>query len=218
MTPPELPVGEYAAVSVVDDGVGMTADTLAKASEPFFTTKGVGMGSGLGLSMVQGFAAQSGGTVRLISAVGAGTRAEIWLPRAEANLPEITAPLPSLLPAATARILLCDDDGDARAAIAAILRAEGHAVREAANGPEALEILDGGQEVDILVTDYAMPGMNGAELSAEVTKRRQTVRTLLISGHPAAFRDEERTLPVLAKPFTPATLAARIAEIQGGAG
>lgn len=213
-TPPGLPPDHYAVVSVVDEGTGMDEETLANAFEPFFTTKAVGAGSGLGLSMVQGFAAQSGGTVLLASKLGEGTRAEIWLPLADATPSEVAAPASPVPVTAQARILLCDDDADARGAVAEILRGDGHAVREVGAAADALDLLAGGEEVDILITDYAMPGMNGADLLAEARRHRPRLRTLLISGHPAALRDEDRRATILAKPFTPAGLAGRIAELQ----
>jgi signal transduction histidine kinase len=214
-SPPGLERGQYAVVAVTDTGIGMNEETLAKAFEPFFTTKPVGLGSGLGLSMVQGFVEQSGGTVHLSSRVGEGTRAEIWLPCASEDavlLPRDELPSSR---ATQAHILLCDDDADARAAVAEMLRSDGHAVTETDGASAALAAIEKDEAVDILITDYAMPAMNGAELVAEATRRRPGLKTLLISGHPAALRDTELGGAILAKPFTPVALANRIAQLQG---
>jgi len=213
--PPGLAAGLYAMVAVTDTGIGMDEETLANAFEPFFTTKPAGSGSGLGLSMVQGFAAQSGGTVLLASRTGEGTRAEIWLPLATGDVELSAHEMPSQVPAARARILLCDDDGDSRAAVAEMLRSDGHAVTETSSAGAALDVIEGSEAVDILVTDYAMPAMNGAELAAEAKLRRPALKTLLISGHPAALGDDALGRAVLAKPFSRAALASRIAQLQG---
>ena len=213
-TPPGLAKGDYAVVTVTDTGIGMDEETLASAFEPFFTTKPAGAGSGLGLSMVQGFAAQSGGTVELASRKGQGTRAAIWLPRAIGEAIRDARATQHASSAAPARILVCDDDPDARGAIGEMLRGEGHAVIEAADAAAALQALSNGGAIDILVTDYAMPIMNGADLAAEAQRLQPGLKTLLISGHPAALRDEILRGTVLPKPFSPTALADRIAKLQ----
>ena len=214
--PAGLAVGDYAVVTVSDTGTGMDEETLANAFEPFFTTKPAGAGSGLGLSMVQGFAAQSGGTVELASRKDAGTRAAIWLPRAIGEPVSDARAAPTPRDVAPVRILVCDDDSDSRAAVVEMLRGEGHGVTEAASAAMALQAMASGAVFDILVTDYAMPVMNGAELAAEAERLRPGLKTLLISGHPAALRDETLRGTVLHKPFSQAALADRIARLQGG--
>jgi signal transduction histidine kinase len=215
--PPGLADGHYAVVAVTDTGIGMDEETLAKAFEPFFTTKPAGSGSGLGLSMVQGFAAQSGGTVQLASRKGEGTRADIWLPRSTGDAGVSAREALAPTPAAHARILLCDDDADTRAAVAEMLRCDGHAVTETASADAALTVIEEDGAIDILVTDYAMPAMNGAELAAEAARRRPGLKTLLISGHPAALGDDTLRGAMLAKPFTQIALANRIAQLQSQA-
>jgi signal transduction histidine kinase len=214
ISPPGLAKGDYAVVTVTDTGTGMDEETLANAFEPFFTTKPAGAGSGLGLSMVQGFAAQSGGTIELTSRKGKGTRAAIWLPRAIGEAIRDARATQRVSSAAPARILVCDDDSDARAAVAEMLCGEGHTVIEAASAAQALQMISAGEAVDILVTDYAMPIMSGADLAAEAARLLPGLKSLLISGHPAALRDESLRSTVLPKPFSPTVLADRIARLQ----
>src|SRR5262249_2889127 len=148
---------------VVDTGIGMDATTLSRAFEPFFTTKGFGKGTGLGLSMVHGIAAQSGGAARVRSQLGAGTVVEIWLPRI--SQPRQPCDTPGLPASAVARglqdgtVLVCDDEQSVREFIATALRDDGYRVLEAAAGRAALAVLETEEAIDLLVTDFAMPGM-----------------------------------------------------------
>ncbi len=197
-----LPAGRYLCLSVRDTGEGMDSDTLAKAIEPFFSTKGVGKGTGLGLCMVHGLAEQSGGAFRLESTVGRGTTAHLWLPVAE-GLPERsvdTALRPENVRPAT--ILLVDDDALIASSTLALLEDLGHKVVEASSGAEALKLLDGGLQPDLIITDHAMPGMTGIELAVRVRSRKPELPILLATGFAELVGTQPIELPRLAKPFT----------------
>ncbi|UEM07660.1 PAS domain S-box protein (plasmid) [Skermanella rosea] len=204
--------GEYVVLRVSDTGVGMNAETRARAVEPFFTTKGPGHGSGLGLSMVYGMAAQSGGGVRIDSEPGKGTTVSVYLPRASAEAGR-TDPLPA---APTRRgggtVLLADDDELVRMAVAAILEESGHRVLVAEGGAEALDLFNSDTAVDVLVTDYAMPGMDGATLARAVRALRPDLPILLITGH-AERPCDVAGLAFLQKPFRPEALTSELAAL-----
>jgi len=203
--------GNYVVLSVEDEGEGMDADTLAKATEPFFTTKGIGKGTGLGLSMVHGLAQQSGGFLELKSKVGLGTTAEIWLPVTDADAD--TSPSQ---PAAAEedrlrlRVLAVDDDALVLMNTVAMLEELGHEVVEAHSGPGALDVLQH-QTVDLLITDQGMPRMTGAELAQEVQMSWPHIPILVATGYAELSDSKARALPRLAKPFSQADLAAAIA-------
>ena len=203
---PQLRPGAYLCVSVIDTGVGMDTTTLNKAVEPFFSTKGLGKGTGLGLSMVHGFAAQLGGAFSMTSEVGEGTRSDLYLPIAEAA----AEPAVRLLskPVQVARhltLLLVDDEDLVRAGTAEMLRELGHTVHEASGGPEALNKLRSGLEVDAVITDYMMPRMNGVELADGVRELLPDARILVITGY--AGGDLHLDVPQLSKPFRQADIA-----------
>jgi CheY-like chemotaxis protein len=211
----ELSPGDYVVASIVDTGTGMDEATLARVFEPFFTTKGVGRGSGLGLSMVQGFAVQSSGAVFIASVLSQGTTVELWLPRADTTAglsqkPAVPAALPGT---ASARIVVCDDDADVRGFVAAFLRDGGHTVWEADNPAAALHVLEQERPIDLLVVDYAMPDVSGAALAARAQERQPSLKILLMTGHAEALSGGGIPgEPLLAKPFKPAELTKRIAE------
>src|SRR3984893_7662591 len=215
-SPPDLAPGDYVIVSVSDTGTGMTDATLVHAFEPFFTTKEAGRGSGLGLSMVQGFAAQSGGAVHIVSSLGEGTNVTLWLPRAEGRSTE-TAPLEqsgSVSGPTQARILVCDDDADVRALVGTYLRDSGYTVWEANNPTLALQILEREQPIDLLLVDYAMPEMTGPAVIDRARTCQPGLKTLLITGYAEALRHYGVCgVPILPKPFKVAELNRRIAEI-----
>lgn len=203
---------------VSDEGVGMDAQTLARAREPFFTTKGVGKGTGLGLSMVHGLAEQSRGRLVLESVVRQGTTAEIWLPIAEANLesasnvvafPSTSAARhePSRDAAATEGrrhliILVVDDDPLVLESTAAMLEELGHVVLEARSGEEALSLLRQTRTLDLVVTDYAMPGLDGLEVARQIAEVRPGIPVVLASGYAELSDEPSASLTRLAKPFT----------------
>jgi len=203
---PELPPGEYVRISVADTGTGMDKATIAKAMEPFFTTKGVGKGTGLGLSMVHGLTAQSGGAVDITSEVGKGTIVSIWLPRAHredvrkvSNAPELS----SAKARCKLKVLLVDDDTLVSVNTAYMLTDMGHAVSEASSGDEALRTLEASaQDFDVVITDYAMPGMNGLQLAAKIRERYPNLPVIMASGYAEFPPDAIVDFPRLSKPYT----------------
>jgi PAS domain S-box-containing protein len=203
--------GDYVAISVSDTGQGMPADVLERAFEPFFTTKPIGQGTGLGLSQVYGFVRQSGGIVRLESALGQGTTVRLCLPQQEpVNAAEgpNTAPAPGEAQPGQA-VLLVDDEDIVRAAVAERLRELGYRVLETADGPAALHLLDGGTCVDMLVTDVGLPnGMNGRQVAETVRERCPGIPVLFITGY--AGMDLAPGSEVIDKPFDLDTLARRV--------
>jgi signal transduction histidine kinase len=216
--PQDLAPGDYVIVSVTDTGTGMNDTTLAHAFEPFFTTKGAGRGSGLGLSMVQGFAVQSGGWVQINTVEGQGTRVDLWLPRVDGEFTEdggveLDAPV---VTSGQARILVCDDDNDVRAFVVAVLRDIGFSVWEA-NGPSlALEILSR-EQIDLLLADYAMPEMTGVAVMERARASQPGLKTLLMTGYAEILRSGRLdNIPRLEKPFKIADLTTRIDEILNG--
>jgi CheY-like chemotaxis protein len=204
----------YVCLSVTDSGEGMDAQTLARAVEPFFTTKGVGKGTGLGLPMVHGMAQQSGGRLLLKSEKGQGTTAEIWLPCAPAAAAAPPAPSESM-PAASvgARVVMVvDDDTLVLNSAAAMLEDLGHRVYEATSGKQALSLLAQHPEVEVLITDHAMPNMTGAELVATVQKTSPSLPIVLASGYAELPLGLATGLTRLPKPFTQHELASAISQ------
>ena len=217
--PPDLALGDYVIVSVSDTGIGMDPETLGRAFEPFFTTKEAGRGSGLGLSIVHGFAAQSGGSVQITSSLGDGTNVDLWLPRTEATVVGCVEPElePSAMEPNGARILVCDDDADVRSVVGAFLRDSGYAVWEAENPTLAFEILERERPIDLLVADYAMPEMNGLAVIDRARAYQHGLRVLLMSGHAEILQAGVVSgIPLLRKPFKGADLRKQIAETLRG--
>ena len=204
----DLQPGRYVRIVAGDTGIGMDKATLARATEPFFSTKGIGKGTGLGLSMIHGLAAQSGGTLRIESTPGQGTAITIWLPVTDEAVAQNGSGAPETIPArVAARILLVDDEEIVRTATAEMLRDIGYIVTEAASASQALSAIRGGIEVDGVVTDYLMPGMNGAQLIGELYRTGRRLPVLLITGYAAKGEDVPSGVPVLSKPFRQAELA-----------
>jgi CheY-like chemotaxis protein len=202
----------------------MPEEVLARAFEPFFTTKEVGKGSGLGLAQVYGFAKQSGGGVRIVTRVGAGTSVKVYLPRAAGAIAHVEdTPAEPVHPAGGAvrqRILLVDDDTDVREVTAAILAERGYEIIEAGSGGSALDVLDReGGEVDLMLMDYAMPGMNGSEVAREAHTKRPSLPILFLTGYAdfAAFKDigDDR---IVSKPFRDEELLAKVRHVLGANG
>jgi nitrogen-specific signal transduction histidine kinase len=214
-SPPGLTPGDYVLASISDTGTGMDDATLAQAFDPFFTTKEVGSGSGLGLPMVQGFAGQSGGGVQIRSKLGEGTTVELWLPKAvEPPLGTSNANPPgSVIPQGIANVLLCDDDHDVRRFLSELLKSDGYMVREASTPEEALRILEDGAAVELLIVDYAMPGINGLELIRQARRTHPSLKTLLITGDAGAPGSDVAGAPLLRKPFRPAEFSQTVAAI-----
>jgi PAS domain S-box-containing protein len=215
-SPAGLQPGSYLRLTVADSGTGMDPETLRRAIEPFFTTKGLGKGTGLGLSMVHGLAAQSGGALRLDSAPGQGTTATIYLPVGEAAAEGV--PAEPVEPGARPRrltILLVDDEELVRAAMAEMLAGLGHRVLTAASGAAALLQLRAEPEIDLLVTDHAMPGMTGIALVGEARRMRPGLPALLVTGYASPEAVAIDNLPRIGKPFREKDLVAMIAAAIG---
>jgi PAS domain S-box-containing protein len=217
---PEVPVGQYAVICISDTGFGMDPETVAKAVEPFFTTKEVGKGTGLGLSMVYGFVKQSGGHIKIYSELGEGTTIKMYLPRLlGAYAEQIEDPALSAIEAqGEESILVCEDDEDVRAYSAEVLRELGYRVFEAVDGPSALALLKANGHVNLLFTDVVLPGgMTGAVLAKEAKKLQPSIRTLFTTGYARnAIVHHGRLDPgvdLLTKPFSYADLAARVRDI-----
>jgi PAS domain S-box-containing protein len=216
---PEVMPGDYVMLAVTDTGNGMPADVLERAFEPFFTTKEVGKGSGLGLSMIYGFAKQSGGHVKIYSEVGHGTTVRLYLPRQAAAVASAT-PAPAMQqehPRGGETILVVEDNADVRAFVVRHLHELGYRVIEAKDGPAALRVLEQPTAVDLLLTDVVMPGgMTGRQLSDEARRRRPDLKTLFISGYTEDSIVHQGKLDpgvnFLSKPFRRRDLALKVRE------
>ncbi|QAY77563.1 GAF domain-containing protein [Sphingosinicella sp. BN140058] len=208
----DLCPGPYLHLCIADTGTGMDADTAKRAIEPFFSTKGVGQGTGLGLSMVHGLASQLGGALTIDSAPGEGTRIGIWLPASTsaAEAPVDTA-VPADVPSASGTVLLVDDEEAVRATTADMLADLGFTVIETDSAEAALARLEAGAAIDLLVSDHLMPGMTGTALVREARQLRPGLPVLIISGY-AEAEGVAPELPRLTKPFRQSDLAAAIAE------
>ena len=216
----DLAAGDYVLISVTDTGIGIDPNDLEKVMEPFFTTKESGKGSGLGLSMVYGFAKQSNGAFRLVSEVGHGTTAELLLPRAPktSRLTHFQKSEESLAGSLRKlRILLVDDHAEVRSTTAAVLEDLGHRVVEAADGAEALRALKDDCDYDLMISDYAMPHLSGTEFLREARELCPEVPALIITGYAGAdaIRDRPDGVEILLKPFTAPMLEATMAQVCG---
>jgi PAS domain S-box-containing protein len=212
--------GDYVALSVSDNGSGMPAEVLAHAIEPFFTTKPTGKGTGLGLSMAYGFAKQSGGHMNIYSEVGSGTTVRLYFPRTnDRGEPEVRIPgTQSDLPHGREVVLVVEDDAAVRQTATGLLRSLGYTVLEAAGGNEALSIANGGQAIDLLLTDVMMPGgLAGPTLAEEMRKLRPTLRVLYTSGYAETALVHQGELnnkvELLQKPYRRQALAQKVRAI-----
>ncbi|WP_245620089.1 PAS domain-containing sensor histidine kinase [Phenylobacterium immobile] len=206
-----LTPGDYVRLSVVDNGHGMDAATVERAMEPFYTTKGVGKGTGLGLSMVHGLVEQCGGRMVLHSAPGQGATVELWLPQATiAAAPVETAAAAPMAACAGLTILAVDDDGLVLMNTQAMLEELGHKVLAAYSAREALDLL-ASHEVDLVITDYAMPKTTGAQLAQAIQGDWPGLPIILATGYAELPVETDDRLVRLAKPFGMADLAAAMA-------
>ncbi len=210
--PTKLPPGDFVRLTVSDTGVGMDEATAARAIEPFFSTKGIGQGTGLGLSMVHGLASQLGGALTIRSRPGAGTSIDLWLARAA---PAVGTPLAQ----ETVRrsdhagtVLLVDDQDLVRASTADMLDDLGYRVIEARRSEEALKLLDDALDPDILITDHLMPGMTGTDLARIAQQQFPALPVLVVSGY-AEDAGIDPALPRLTKPFRQPDLAAILTKV-----
>ena len=215
-----LAPGHYVLVSVTDTGQGMDAQTLERATEPFFSTKEPGRGTGLGLSMVHGLAQQLHGLLQLSSEPGRGTRAEIWFPAAAGAARRPSAPEMQAAPRSDVRnpgahILIVDDNPLVGESTAALLEDLGYRTIQADSGDRALEILRGTQSVDLLLTDYLMPRMTGTELAREARAFRPDLPVLLATGYAELSAGSELDLPRLKKPYRQHELQTEINRLLG---
>ncbi|WP_421569737.1 PAS domain-containing protein [Stenotrophomonas sp. PD6] len=215
---PDVPPGHYAMLRVKDTGHGMSAETLTRVFEPFFTTKEVGRGTGLGLSMVYGFAKQSGGHVLVDSTVGVGTAITLLFPRSAAELPQDrkteTRGLAGYEMQDEATVLVAEDNDDVRAYTVETLRQLGYRVLEAHDGASAMRLLERTDvSVDLLFSDIVMPGMSGWELARRALAHKRDLRVLFTSGYPRdidASGAVGKSIAILPKPFTRSDLARSI--------
>jgi PAS domain S-box-containing protein len=213
----ELPRDPFVCITITDTGEGMSAATLARAQEPFFTTKGVGKGTGLGLSMVQGFTAQSGGAMRIRSEPGNGTKVTLWLPRAKEGplVPHVETQPAQSTDARSLRVLLVDDDILVSMGAADMLLDLGHSVTEAQSGAHALKLLESDGRFDVVVTDYAMPGMNGFELAQRIKAGYPRLPIVLATGYAELPADRSIEFGHLSKPYGSKDLAAALEKAVG---
>lgn len=220
-----LAPGAYVAVSVTDDGVGMPPEVVARAFDPFFTTKPIGQGTGLGLSMLHGFATQSGGQVEIRSEPGLGTTVRILLPRhtprpEDAAETVVEQPAPPPVPRSRSTVLVVDDEPMVRMLIADVLEEMGVTVREAGDATAGLAMLHEDPPVDLLVTDVGLPGgMNGRQLADAGRELRSDLKVLFITGYAEATIMGSGPIgpgmQLLAKPFAMAQLAERVGAMLG---
>jgi signal transduction histidine kinase/ActR/RegA family two-component response regulator len=213
---PEQPLkpGDYLRINIIDTGIGMDEATLAKATEPFFTTKGPGKGTGLGLSMVHGLAAQSGGLLRIHSEPNVGTSVDLWLPQATTSavaMPRHAPPLELTPLTEPCRVLVVDDDLLVMTGTAAMIEDLGHTSIEAHSAADALAKLDSGLKVDVVITDHAMPAMTGMQLAVCIQDRFPGLPIILATGYAELPTDPERLgLQKLTKPCSQYDIAMAI--------
>jgi signal transduction histidine kinase len=209
-----LPVGDYVRITITDSGTGMDDVTLAKATEPFFTTKGPGKGTGLGLSMVHGLAAQSGGLLQIRSEPNVGTTIDLWLPQATTSAVAVTRQpqVPEEFPVTEpCRVLIVDDDHLVMAGTSAMVEDLGHESIEAHSAEEALATLKSGAQIDVVITDHAMPVMTGLQLAACIQERFPGLPIILATGYAELPTDPAKMgLLKLSKPCTQQDIAMAI--------
>jgi CheY-like chemotaxis protein len=216
--------GDYAAVIVKDSGTGMPPEVIERAFEPFFTTKAVGRGTGLGLSMVYGFVKQSGGHVRICSEIGHGTSIKMYFPRSERMVEPSGLAQPERereLPAGRETILVVEDDATVRNIAVTTLEELGYQIQQAPDGKSALDILSGGDHIDLLFTDMIMPnGVSGQDLVDAARQLRPNMKALLTSGYSKQFvsthGNGNRGVRLLGKPYRREKLASAVRSVLDG--
>ncbi|MDA8418258.1 MAG: PAS domain S-box protein [Desulfobacteraceae bacterium] len=212
---PDCAPGQYVRLSVTDTGIGMSPEVAARACEPFFTTKGVGKGTGLGLATVYGIAKQNRGWVSIESQPGQGAMVAVFLPRHQGEAEAVAAPIPeNAVPLHSETVLVVEDEKVILQMIVAMLQKQGYQALAASSPVEALEMIKSGVEADLLLTDVIMPEMTGRELSERIAKLRPSLRCLYMSGYTAevigqhgVLADETRFIQ---KPFSQRELAAQV--------
>ncbi len=220
----EVAPGQYVCICVTDTGVGMDEATIARAFEPFFTTKPIGQGTGLGLSMIYGFARQSEGYAKIYSEVGKGTTFKLYLPRFRGPTEDDHA-LPELSQDHQAHagetVLVVEDEPVVRGLIVEVLSDLGYAAIEAADGNQGLEVLQSKRRIDLMITDMGLPGLNGRQIADAGRQLRPELRVLFMTGYAenAALASGflEPGMAMITKPFAMELLATRVREILGEA-
>ena len=219
---PALSPGDYVSISVTDTGVGMSAEVAARAFDPFFTTKPIGQGTGLGLSMIYGFARQSNGHVTIDSKLGRGTSVKLYLPR---HLGDVAAPHASAVRAPELAftgetVLVVEDEPVVRGVILEMLGEQGYRTLEAVDGPSGLQILRTNERIDLLVTDVGLPGMNGRQVADQARETRPELEILFITGYAESVAISNGFLQpgmeMITKPFDLDHLAQRIRAMISG--
>lgn len=214
----ELTAGEYVFIRVSDTGVGMPPDVRARAFDPFYTTKPIGQGTGLGLSMIYGYIRQSDGSVSIQSELGKGTTIDILLPRylGDIDSPAIAEEMPESLAAANEVVLVVEDEAVVRLLVVELLHDLGYLALEAEDGQTAMRILQSGQRIDLLITDIGLPGLNGRQLADAARESRPNLKVLFMTGYAekAASRSFLASgMEIIAKPFAMDVLAVKIREM-----
>ncbi len=219
----DLPPGQYVSLCVTDTGTGMPQSVIDRAFDPFFTTKPIGQGTGLGLSMIHGFARQSGGQVRIYSEVGKGTTMCLYFPRFSGTVDAVDMPEPDEEVASSLgeTVMVIDDEAAIRMLIAEVLDEAGYRVLEAADGPAGLEILQSDARIDLLITDVGLPGgLNGRQVADAARATRPDLKVLFVTGYAenavVGNGHLDAGMAVMTKPFAVAALAARVREIIEG--
>ena len=214
-----LQPGDYVELSVSDSGCGIPESLMGRVFDPFFTTKPIGQGTGLGLSMIYGFARQSGGHVTIHSEVGKGTTVSLFLPRFVGEMVVAEAANPARLPFANAgeTVLIVEDDPAVRVLISAVLKELGYAFVEASDANTALPIIESDQRIDLMISDVGLPGMNGRQLAEIGRQIRPELKVLFITGYAehAAVRGGflDPGMQLITKPFTFDLLTAKVREM-----
>ena len=217
----EVRPGQYVCIAVTDTGTGMGADVIARAFDPFFTTKPIGQGTGLGLSMIYGFARQSDGYAKIYSEVGQGTTVKLYLPRhlgeAVEEVDEATGISDAYRSEAGEVVLVVEDEHAVRDLVVEVLNDLGYRALEAADGPAALEILNSAEKIDLLITDVGLPGLNGRQVADAARAKRPDLQVLFMTGYAenaaigAGFLDPG--MAMVTKPFAMEALASRIRQM-----
>jgi len=211
--------GDYVCVSVADSGTGMDAETIARAFEPFFTTKPMGQGTGLGLSMIYGFARQSEGYAEIESEAGRGTTVHLCLPRFHGEADDDDdADVSRAAPAETGEtVLVIEDEPVVRGLVVEVLADLGYRAIEAVDGPQGLQIVQSPQRIDLVITDVGLPGLNGRQIADAARTLRPDLKVLFMTGYAEnaalAAGSLDARMTIITKPFTMEALATRVREI-----
>ena len=219
---PALAPGDYVCIDVTDTGTGMSAEVAARAFDPFFTTKPIGQGTGLGLSMIYGFARQSNGHATIDSKIGRGTSVKLYLPRhlGDAAVEQASAVKAAEHAATGETVLVVEDEPVVRAVILEMLEEQGYRTLEAVDGPSGLRVLRMGERIDLLVTDVGLPGMNGRQLADQARETRPGLKVLFITGYAESVAMADGFLQpgmeMITKPFDLDNLSRRIRKMVSG--